>query len=58
MDAVAPKLIDLLSDGDETVRCKAAEALGRVGGEIEATVAALIELLQDASPPVKAAAAG
>ena len=55
--AVAPGLIGLLKEADETVRCQAAEALGEVGGEDGATVAALVELLQDASAPVKAAAA-
>ena len=31
--AVAPGLIALLKDADETVRCQAAEALGQVGGK-------------------------
>ena len=53
----APGLVGLLKDADETVRCQAAEALGKVGGEEGATVGALVELLQDASAPVKAAAA-
>ena len=60
---VAPGLIALLKDGDETVRCQAAEALGQVSVSMPAeaveprSVAALVELLQDASAPVKAAAA-
>ena len=55
--AVAPRLIGLLKEADETIRCQAAQALGEVGGESGATVAALVELLNDASAPVKAAAA-
>jgi len=55
--AVAPRLIGLLNEADETVRCQAAMALGEVGGETKATVAALVELLQDASAEVKVAAA-
>jgi len=55
--AVAPRLVGLLKEGDETVRCQAAKALGEVGGEAKATVAALVELLQDASTVVKVAAA-
>ena len=47
----------MLHEADETVRCEAARALGQVGGEVEATVAALIELLDDASAPVKESAA-
>ena len=54
---VAPRLIGLLNEADETIRCQAAQALGEVGGEVGATVAALAELLNDASAPVKAAAA-
>jgi HEAT repeat protein len=55
--AVAPRLIGLLKEADETIRCQAAQALGEVGGETGATVAALVELLKDASAPVKATAA-
>ena len=55
--AVAPRLIGLLKEADETVRCQAAQALGEVGGDDGATVAALVELLQDASAPVKVSAA-
>lgn len=53
-----PGLIELTNDGDETVRWEAAEALGKVGAATEAALEALIELLEDASPPVKASAAG
>ena len=31
--AVAPRLIGLLNEADETVRCQAAQALGEVGGD-------------------------
>ncbi|MDR3618722.1 MAG: HEAT repeat domain-containing protein, partial [Paludisphaera borealis] len=55
--AVAPKLIAMSKEGDESLRCQVARALGEVGGDVEATLAALIELLEDASPEVKAAAA-
>ena len=54
---VAPGLIGLLNEADETIRCQAAQALGEVGGGTGATVAALVELLDDASAPVKATAA-
>ncbi len=37
--ALAPGLIGLLKEADETVRCQAAHALGQVGGDVEATVA-------------------
>ncbi len=55
--ALAPRLIEMLKEPDETVRCQAAQALGQVGGNEEATVAALIGLLDDASAPVKESAA-
>lgn len=55
--ALAPRLIGMLKEPDETVRCQAAQALGQVGGNEEATVAALIGLLDDASAPVKESAA-
>ena len=48
--AVVPKLIALSKEGDETLRCQAAQSLGEIGGEVEVTVAALVDLLQDASP--------
>ncbi len=56
--ALAPGLIGMLKEADETLRCQAACALGRVGGEAGATLAALVELLNDDSSPVKEAAAG
>ena len=56
--ALAPGLIGMLKEADETIRCQAAHALGQVGGEVGATVAALVELLNDDSAPVKEAAAG
>jgi HEAT repeat protein len=49
----AGPLAELLRDADETVRCRAAEALGLVGGPAEPLAAAL----DDASAPVRAAAA-
>ena len=54
---VAPRLIGLLQEGDETVRCQAAQALGEIGAEDGATVAALVDLLCDASASVKVSAA-
>ncbi|MDG3002270.1 HEAT repeat domain-containing protein [Paludisphaera mucosa] len=55
--AVAPKLIALSKEGDESLRCQVARSLGEVGGDPDATVAALVDLLDDASPEVKAASA-
>jgi HEAT repeat protein len=55
--AVAPKLVGLLREGDETVRCQAAQALGEIGGEDGDTVAALVDLLPDASAEVRVSAA-
>ena len=56
--AVAPRLIGLLQEADETVRCQAARALGEIGGDDDgATVAALVDLLRDASATVKVSAA-
>jgi len=49
----ADAIAELLRDADETVRCRAAEALGEVGGAPEHLLAAL----DDASAPVRAAAA-
>jgi HEAT repeat protein len=54
---VAPKLIALSKEGDESLRCQVARSLGEVGGDSEGTVAALVDLLHDASPEVKAIAA-
>ena len=54
---VAPKLIALSRMGDESLRCQVAKTLGEVGGDVQATVAALINLLGDANPEVKAIAA-
>ncbi len=54
---VAPSLIALLKEPDETVRCEAATALGQVEGEARSTVEALVALLNDSSALVKAAAA-
>jgi HEAT repeat protein len=53
--AVAPKLIALSKEEeeDESLRCQVARSLGEVGGPPEATVAALVDLLDDASPEVK-----
>ena len=45
----APELRGVLQDTDETVRCQAAQALGRIGAADETTLAALVELLSDAS---------
>ncbi len=56
--ALAPELIVMLKESDETIRCQVAHALGQVGGEVGATLAALVELLNDDSSPVKEAAAG
>ena len=53
----AKEHLRMLADRDESVRCQAAEALGQVGGEEEATVPALIGLLEDAGPAVKTAGA-
>ena len=39
------------------VRCQAAQALGEIGGDDGATVAALVDLLRDASATVKVSAA-
>ena len=50
-------LISLSREGDESLRCQAAQSVGAIGGEIEATLAALIDLLQDPSSSVKATAA-
>jgi HEAT repeat protein len=55
--AVAPKLIALSKEGDESLRCAVARSLGEVGGSVEATAAALVNLLDDASILVKTAAA-
>ena len=55
--AAAPRLIGLLEEADEMVRCQAAQALGEIGGDFGATVAALADLLHDASAAVKVAAA-
>ncbi|HVL13185.1 MAG TPA: HEAT repeat domain-containing protein, partial [Gemmata sp.] len=49
----AGALAPLLKDSDETVRCEAAEALGKIGGPVEL----LIPALDDAAAPVRAAAA-
>ena len=54
---VAPGLIRLLLEADETVRCHAAQALGEVGGGDGATVAALVDLLRDPSATVKVSGA-
>jgi len=55
--SVAPKLIAMSKDGDETLRSEVARALGEVKGDTVATVAALIDLLDEPSPEVKASAA-
>ncbi len=47
----------MLRDENETVRCQAAESLGKVEGSPEKVVAALVGLLQDVSQAVRAAAA-
>jgi HEAT repeat protein len=54
--AAVPDLMFRLGDADETVRCGAAEALGKVGGGEEA-VRALVATLEDPSTVVRAAAA-
>jgi HEAT repeat protein len=55
-DAI-PDLIVLLVDPDETVRGRAAEALGQIGACHPATVPALVGLLEDSSPAIRTAAA-
>jgi HEAT repeat protein len=52
---ITPALIALLKDADETVRCRAAEALGRIGDA--AAVPALVAELADPGPAVREAAA-
>ena len=56
--AVAPRLIALLKEADETVRCQAAEALGEVGGQDGGHGRPhWSSCCKDASAPVKASAA-
>jgi HEAT repeat protein len=55
--AVAPRLIEMLEETDETMRCQAALALGEIGAESEAALAALVGLLGDPSATVRVAGA-
>jgi len=55
--SVAPRLIALAGEEDESLRCQVARSLGAVGGEPGPTVEALVGLLGDAGAEVKAAAA-
>ena len=52
-----PDLITLFADADETVRTRAAEAVGLAGADDPRTVPALAGLLADPSPAIRAAAA-
>jgi HEAT repeat protein len=53
----APDLIALLIEPDEELRVQTAEALGKVHGDVKATVTALTMQVRDSSPKVQVAAA-